>query len=83
MVETFNDWCFDESRKPGDTGIVATEYGYHLIYFVETNDITFRDYMIKNEMITEDMEKWHDGLTEKVTSEIIDLSRMNWEYKFG
>ena len=83
MVEAFNDWCFDESRKPGDTGIVATEYGYHLIYFVETNDMTFRDYMIKNEMITEDMEKWHDGLTEKVTSEIVDLSRMNWEYKFG
>ena len=83
MVETFDDWCFDANRKPGDTGIIATEYGYHLMYFVETNDITFRDYMIKNKLTTEDMEKWHDDLTAKVTSEIVDLSRMDWEYKFG
>ncbi len=34
MVPAFNDWIFDSARKPGDTGIVETEYGYHLIYFV-------------------------------------------------
>lgn len=33
MVETFNDWIFDETRKEGDTGIVETEYGYHVMYF--------------------------------------------------
>lgn len=38
MVETFNDWCFDASRKPGDTGIVETEYGYHVMYFVSKSD---------------------------------------------
>lgn len=35
MVETFNDWCFDRSRQPGDTGIVKTEFGYHVMYFVQ------------------------------------------------
>ena len=34
MVEAFNKWIFDSSRKPGDTGIVESTYGYHLIYFV-------------------------------------------------
>lgn len=34
MVDTFNDWCFAEDRKPGDTGIVKTAYGYHVMYFV-------------------------------------------------
>ena len=33
MVETFNDWCFDPSRQVGDTGIVKTNYGYHVMYF--------------------------------------------------
>lgn len=33
MVQTFNDWCFDESRQPGDSGIVETDYGYHIMYF--------------------------------------------------
>lgn len=37
MVDTFNDWCFDSSRKAGDTGIVKTSYGYHLMYFVSNN----------------------------------------------
>jgi len=36
MVAAFNDWCFDESRQPGDTGIVETEYGYHIMYFSGT-----------------------------------------------
>lgn len=35
MVEEFNDWCFDSARKPGDTGIVETTYGYHVMYFVD------------------------------------------------
>ncbi len=30
----FDDWCFSVVRKPGDTGIVETEYGYHVIYFI-------------------------------------------------
>lgn len=38
MVVTFSDWCFDQARAPGDTGIVKSEYGYHLIYFVEQTE---------------------------------------------
>lgn len=33
MVDAFEDWCFDESRKVGDYGIVKTELGYHIMYF--------------------------------------------------
>ena len=35
MVDAFNDWCFDASRQPGDTAVIQTEYGYHVMYFVE------------------------------------------------
>ncbi|MBQ7059167.1 MAG: peptidylprolyl isomerase [Firmicutes bacterium] len=37
MVGAFNDWCFDEARFPGDSGIIETEYGYHIMYFVGDN----------------------------------------------
>lgn len=37
MVEAFNDWIFDEVRQPGDTDIVETEYGYHIMYYVADN----------------------------------------------
>ncbi len=34
MVEPFENWCFDASRKYGDYGIVETTYGCHVMYFV-------------------------------------------------
>lgn len=33
MVEEFNDWCFDEARQVGDTAVIKTSYGYHIMYF--------------------------------------------------
>ena len=36
MVEPFETWCFDEGRQYGDTGLVKTSYGYHVMYFVDS-----------------------------------------------
>lgn len=38
MVAPFENWVYDESRQPGDTGIVMTTYGYHVMYFVSRAD---------------------------------------------
>ena len=35
MVAEFEAWSFDASRKYGDTGLVKTTYGYHIMFFVE------------------------------------------------
>lgn len=32
-VEAFDAWCFDESRQPGDTDIIETPYGYHILFY--------------------------------------------------
>lgn len=37
MVEAFEDWCFDPARKTGDTGVVETPYGYHVMFFSGTD----------------------------------------------
>ena len=37
MVKPFETWIFDGSRQPGDTDLVKTEYGYHVMYFVKRN----------------------------------------------
>ena len=39
MVETFNDWIMDSSRQPGDHGLVKTEFGYHVMYYVAGHEI--------------------------------------------
>lgn len=64
MVVNFNDWCFDESRKPGDTGIVESTYGYHVMYFVGDSDVTYRDSMIVKDLRSADSTAWYDSLVE-------------------
>ena len=51
MVEPFEKWCFDESRKPGDSGLVKTDYGYHIMYFVDTLETWVSD--LTTQMLTE------------------------------
>jgi hypothetical protein len=36
MVAEFEEWGLDSERKEGDTGIVETEYGYHVMYFIKS-----------------------------------------------
>ena len=37
MVEPFENWAIDEARKAGDTGLVETEYGYHVMFFIDSS----------------------------------------------
>lgn len=76
MVAAFNDWCFDANRKAGDTGIVETSYGYHVMYFVGATGETYRDYQIVNDLRTADMNTWLEGLLENYTVTMGDTSYM-------
>ena len=33
-MENFLNWSVDMIRQPGDTGIVESTYGYHIMYYV-------------------------------------------------
>ena len=55
MVTEFNDWCFDQSRQPGDSGIVKTDFGYHIMYFVGQTETkawmeTVRDQLVQTKL---------------------------------
>lgn len=60
MVKEFEDWLFDESRKEGDTGIVTTTYGEHIMYFVGTGEAVWYNNVF-NAIYAEDYEKWFEG----------------------
>lgn len=34
MYESFDTWSFNPTNKPGDTGIIESESGFHIMYFV-------------------------------------------------
>lgn len=43
MVKEFEDWIYDSSRKEGDTGLVLTSYGYHIMYFAGDGEIPWHE----------------------------------------
>lgn len=74
MVSAFNNWCFDENRKAGDTGIVETSYGYHVMYFVGQSDETYREYLVKNDLTSEDYTNWYNALVDALDMTVGDTS---------
>lgn len=71
MVAAFNDWCFDSSRKSGDTGVVETDYGYHVMYFVGT-DLPYWQVKVTSTLRNNDFSGWYSSVTSGYTGEVAD-----------
>lgn len=68
MVEDFNSWCFEEGRQPGDTDIVKTQFGYHVMYFVGSEETWFTQ--TRSAYISEQSNKIVADALEQFTIEI-------------
>lgn len=51
MVEAFDAWCFDDGRQVGDTDIVKTSYGYHVMLYC--GSATVWQEQVKSDILTE------------------------------
>ena len=64
MVESFNDWCMDPQRQYGDTGLVETDYGWHIMFFCgKGDDLEVND----TSEVDKQYNAWLDSL---ITSEV-------------
>lgn len=70
MVEDFENWCFDASRQVGDTGIVESTYGYHVMYFsgFGTN---YRMKLVEDEQRGNIYTDWLTATTENASYETV------------
>ncbi len=66
MVTEFNDWCFDTARQSGDTGVVDTQYGSHVMYFSGVNAARWQTQVAAN-LRTEAYTAWEEDLVKDVT----------------
>ena len=80
MVMNFNDWCFDEQRRIGDVDILETQYGYHIMYYCGPGMVTYRDYMLTEALIRQDMDSWYEGITAGVSVTDTDMERFRTDY---
>ena len=95
-VEAFEEWSFDDARKAGDSGIIETEYGYHIMYFVSdnTDDLDWKETIrtakgtealetYETELLKEDGEysiKKHNTWINMVSDNFCDNIRRNLAY---
>lgn len=80
-VKGFLDWAIDESRKTGDVDIVETEYGYHIMYYVQSQGETWEK-NIKKEILSDAIE----ALTKQIDSDFVKKVNLNnpmlkWAFK--
>lgn len=64
MVKEFNDWIYDEVRQVGDTAVVKTDYGFHVMYFLGNGVAAWQAETI-DVMVDEAMNDWMKELGEK------------------
>ena len=68
MVAEFEDWCFDPARQAGDTGVVETTYGAHVMYFVGY-DTPYWQVQVRNNLRTDAVNQWYEEKTGELTVE--------------
>ena len=64
----FEAWAIDPARKAGDYGIVETAHGYHIMFYSSSDELSIRDGMINEDLLSEHMTAWEDQVVGAVTA---------------
>lgn len=75
----FLNWAVDASRKAGDYGMVETSYGYHIMYYVGDGELTNREYMLNQDLLSEHMTAWEKEIVDVVTVTPGKTSKINFD----
>ena len=70
MVTEFEDWCYEPGRKAGDTGIVESSYGQHIMYFVGYGTTPYWYSACKSALINNAYTEWQTEMSDSVTAEV-------------
>lgn len=71
MVSEFNDWIFNSKRQYADTDVIASDYGYHVMFYVGDGETAWKADVI-SALKTNDYSKYLEDLKEKHSSKIKD-----------
>ena len=70
FVEEFKNWYLDPARKPGDTGLITSTYGYHIMYY--SSGATIWEEETKTLLWEENAESFVHGLMEAFSFTLVD-----------
>ena len=81
--ENFTNWAVDPARKVGDTGLVETSHGWHIMFYASDDELTYRDYLIIQDMTAEEMNAWYEGILKPVQLTKLDVSNLKTDLILG
>lgn len=64
MIAEFEDWCF-APHQIGDTGLVETQYGYHVMYFVGSSEDPYWKTQVETDMRNGEYNTWYEDTMSK------------------
>ena len=71
MVAPFQNWCYEEGRKAGDTGVIYySGTGAHIMYFVGYGDTQYWHYACENALRNNDYSDWQEEMSSSVTAQV-------------
>lgn len=79
MVDSFDKWIFDDSRKEGDVEIVESEYGYHVMYYVGNKNLAYRN-SLRTTHTQDDYSGW---LEEELSKDSVAVTKNDAGMKKG
>ena len=71
-VGNFLNWSINENRKTGDTDVIESEYGYHVMYYVGASELNYRDMMISEDLRAADLQAWYEGIIGDAKAELVN-----------
>ena len=78
MISDFENWCYEDGRQSGDTGIVYySGTGAHIMYFVGYGDTPYWHSACESAMRSNDSSEWQESMTNSVTVEINESGMKN------
>ena len=75
-ASNFEEWAL-AGHKAGDTGVITTEHGIHIMFYTGDGELTYRQYMVDTDMRTKALEDWFDELMENAAKTEVNIGCLN------
>ena len=67
----------------GDTDIILTDYGYHVMFFDDFCEMTYRDLLIDSELRDDATSAWMEDIVKNANVVLGNTSRMSTDRTIG
>ena len=81
MVAPFEDWVYDAERKTGDVDLVMTNYGWHIMYFVNRDTEPAWKIDVRTSLGNKAFEELSEKLTEEIADDAVEATFYDYATK--